>query len=102
MSKTFYLNNPSLHSLPRFVWRTKNILVGIGQYVGVLFVIMVAIDLHGHRFEVYTLVLEILDNVDMVMGIKNVYEIERIISTRYSFLHFLNRLTPFLPRTEVF
>ena len=48
----------------------KNILVGNGQYIGVLFVIPVVIDLHRHRLEVCTLVSEIHDNVDMVMGIK--------------------------------
>ena len=70
MSKTFYLNYPSLYSLPVFVSRTKNILVGSGQYVGVLFVIPIVINLYEHGFEVYTLVSEIHDNVGMVMGIK--------------------------------
>ena len=37
----------------------------------------------------------------MVMGIYNVYEIERIISTRDSCLHFLNRSIPFFPKVEV-
>ena len=31
VSKTFYLNSSSLHSLPKFVSRTSNILVGSGQ-----------------------------------------------------------------------
>ena len=39
MSKPFYLNGPPLHSLPKFVSKTNNILVGNGQYIGVLFVI---------------------------------------------------------------
>ena len=30
-----------------------------GQYVGVLFVIPVIVDEHGHRFEIFTLVSEI-------------------------------------------
>ena len=51
MSKTFYLNCPSLHSLPKFVSRAKYILVGKGQYVGV-FVITVVNNLQGPRFEV--------------------------------------------------
>ena len=37
----------------------------------------------------------------MVMGIKNMYEIEGVISTRDSCLHFLNRSIPFLPKTDV-
>ena len=56
VSKMFYLNCPSLHLLPKFVSKTKNIIVGNGQYVGVLFVIPIVINLQGHRFEVYTLV----------------------------------------------
>ena len=59
MSKTSHLNCPSLHSLPRFVLRTKNILVGNAEYIGVLFVILVIIDLNGYRFELHTLVSEI-------------------------------------------
>ena len=61
---------PLLDSLPKFVSRVKNILVGNGQHVVVLFVILVMVSLLGHRFKVYTLVSEICDNVDMVMGIK--------------------------------
>ena len=44
--------------------------MGNGQYAGVLFVIPVVIDIHGHRFEIYTLVSEIHENVDLVLGIK--------------------------------
>ena len=49
MSTTFYLNCPSLHSLPKFVSKAKHVLVGNGQYVGILFIIYVAINLLGHR-----------------------------------------------------
>ena len=100
MSKTYYLNCPSLHSLPNVVSKTKNILVGNGHYVGVLFVILVLINLQGRMFEVDTLVSEIHDNVEMVMGIKNVYEIG-VISTRDSCLHFLNRSISFFPKTDL-
>ena len=40
------------------------------------------------------------NNVDMMMGIKNVYEIEGINSTRDSCMHFWNRLIPFLPKMD--
>ena len=70
MSKTFYLNCPSLHSLPKLVLRKKNILVGNGQYVGILFVIPVVINLHEHKFEAYTLVSEIHVTVIIVMCVK--------------------------------
>ena len=102
MSKTFYLNSPSLHSLPTFVLRMKNILVGNGVYVGVLLVILVVIDIHRYRFELYTLASEMHDNVDIVIGITDAHDIEGIISTKYLCLHFLRRLIPFFPTTEVF
>ena len=53
--------------------------MGNGQYVSVLFVIPVIIDIHGHRFEINTLVSEIHDNVDLVMGMKNIFELEGMI-----------------------
>ena len=70
MSKTFYLNSPLLHILPRFVWRIKNILVGNGQYEGGLFVSPTVIDLQEYRFEVYNLVSEVHDNVN-IMNIRD-------------------------------
>ena len=40
-----------------------------------LFVILVIIDVHRHRFDIYTLVSEIHEHVDLVLGIKNVFEL---------------------------
>ena len=50
--------------------------MGNGQYVSVLFVIPVIIDIHRQRFEIFTLVSKIHDNVDLVMGMKNIFELE--------------------------
>ena len=61
MSKTFYLNCPSLH-LYQNLCQGQNILDDNGQYVCVLFVIPVMINLHGDRFEMHTLDSEIHDN----------------------------------------
>ena len=35
--------------------------------------------LDGHRFEIFTLVSEIHDNVDLVMGMKNIFKLEGVI-----------------------
>ena len=70
MSKSFYICCKSLHSLPKFASKTQRIHVGNGQCVSVLFVIPVIIDVHGHRFEIYTLVFEIQENIDLVLSIK--------------------------------
>ena len=60
---------------------TQRIQVGNGQYVNVLFVIPVIIEIHGHRFEIFTLVSKIHDNVDLVMGMKNIFELEGMIDS---------------------
>ena len=69
--------------------------MGNGQYVSVLFVIPVIIDIHGHRFEIFTLVSEIHDNADLVMGKKNIFELEGIIDSQDSCFSFLRRSVPF-------
>ena len=101
MSKSYYLKCKSLHKLPKFASKMQRIQVGNGQYVGVLFVIPVIIEINEHRFEVFTLVSEIFDNVDMVLGIKNLFEIEGVIDTRESSFRFLSRSIPIFPREQV-
>ena len=99
-SKSHYLRCKSLHSLPKFASKTQRIHIGNGQYVSVLFFIAIAIDIHGHRFEISTLVSEILENVDLVLGIKNIFELEGIINSRESCFSFLNRSVPFFPNKQ--
>ena len=67
--------------MPKFEPTTQSIQVGNGQYEAVLFVMLVIIEIHGHLFEVFTLVSEIHDNVDLVLGMKNAYELEGIVDT---------------------
>ena len=97
MSKLYYLWCKTLHALPKFTSNTQRIQVGNGQYVSVLFVIPAIIDIHRHRFEILTLVSEIHDNVDLVMGMKNIFELEGVIDSRESCFSFLSRLIPFFP-----
>ena len=75
MSKSYYLRCKSLHNLPKFASKTKRIQVGNGQYVGVLFVIPIIVEINKHRLEVFMLVSEIFDNVDMVLSIKNLFKL---------------------------
>ena len=90
MSKSYYLRCKTLHSLPKFSSNTQRIQVGNGQYINVLFVIPVIINIHGHRFEIFTLVSKIHDNVDLVMGMKNNFELEGVIDSRDSCFSFLS------------
>ena len=81
MSKSHYLHCKSLHSLPKFASKMQRIQVGNGQYVSILFIMPIIIYIHGHRFEIYTLVSEIHENVDIVLGIKNVFKLEGVINS---------------------
>ena len=56
MSKSYYMQCKSLHALPKFASTTQRVQVGNGQYVSVIFVIPVIVDIHGHRFEAFMLV----------------------------------------------
>ena len=58
-------------------------------------------DIHGHRFEIYTLLSEIHKNVDLVLGIKNVFKLEGVINSRDCCLKFLNRSVPIYPEKEI-
>ena len=80
MSKSFYMHCKSLHTLPKFAATMQRIQVGNGQCISVLFIIPVIIEVHGHRFEIYTLVSELHENVDLVLGIKNVFELKGVIN----------------------
>ena len=47
------------------------------------------------------LVSEIFDNVDMVLGIKNLFELEDVIDSRESCFRFVSRSIPIYPREQV-
>ena len=81
MSKSYYLYCKSLLLLLKIASKTQRIQVGNRQFVGALFIIPIIIDIDGCRFEIYTLVLEIYKNVDLVIGIKNIFELEGIIDS---------------------
>ena len=98
MSKSYYMCCKSLHSLPKFTSQTQRIQVGNGQFVSVLFIIPVITDVHKHRFKIYTLVSEIQENVDLVLGIKNVFKLEGVINSHDCCFKFLNRSLPIFPK----
>ena len=91
MSKSYYLQCKTLHALPKCSSNTQRIQVGNGQYVSVLSVIPVIVDIHRHRFEIFTLVSKIHDNVDLVIRMKNIFELEGVIDSRESCFSFISR-----------
>ena len=101
MSKSFYKHCKSLHSLPKFASKTQRIQEGNGQFVSVLYIIPVIREVHGHRFEIYTLVSEIYENIDLVLEIKNMFELEGVINSWDCCFKFLNRSLPLFPKEQV-
>ena len=91
----------SLHTLPKFAATTQKIQVGNGQCIGILFTIPVIVEIHGHRFKIYTLVSEIHENIDSGLGIKNVFELEGVINSRDCRFEFLNKSVPIYPEKEI-
>ena len=101
MSKSYYLRCKALHDLPKFASKTQRIQVGNGQYVSILFMILVIVEICGHRLEVFILVSEIFDNVDMILGIKNILELEGVIDSHESCFRLLSRSIHIFPREQV-
>ena len=81
MSKAYYMQCKSLHSLPNFTLKAHRIQVGNGQFGSGLFITPVIVDIHGHRFEINTLVSKIHENIDLVLGIKNIFGLKGIINS---------------------
>ena len=53
MLKSYYLKCKVLHGLPKFASKTQRIQVGNGQYVGVLFVIPVIVEIWSQTRSVH-------------------------------------------------
>ena len=102
MSKSHYLHCKSLHLLPKYISKTQRIQVRNGQFISVLFIILIIVDIHGHKFEIYTLVSEIHENLDSVLCMKNIFKLEGIINSHNCCFSFLSRSIPFFPKEHSF
>ena len=65
------------------------------------FVIPIIVDMQDHRLEIYTLVSEIYENVDLVLGIKNVFELEGVINSQECCIGSLNRSILLFPKEKI-
>ena len=72
--------------------------MGNGQFASILFIIPVIIDVHRHRLKIYTIDSEIHENVNLVLGIKNVFKLEGVINSQDCCFKFLNRSLPIFPK----
>ena len=82
LSKRFYDSNPVLHDMPKFVTTCTGIRIGNGSIVPALFVIPILFMTCGHTFEIFTIVAEIDDDMDLVFGFENMVETEGMLNTR--------------------
>ena len=94
MSRAYFERNKILHGLPRLKSTIKSLRVGNGSEVNAHFVIPVLLKIAGHKFEIYALVSEIQPTIDLVLGMKNIHELEGELSPRNSEFSFLNRAIP--------
>ena len=72
LSKKFYDSNPVLHDMPKFVRICTEIRIGNGSIVQALFVTPLLFISCGLTFQIFTIVAEIDDDIDLVFGFKNV------------------------------
>ena len=94
MSRAYFERNKILHNLPRLKSTIRSLRVGNGNEVSAHFVIPVLLKIAGHKFEIYALVSDIQPSIDLVLGMKNMHEIEGELSPRNSEFRFLNRAVP--------
>ena len=69
--------------------------------VPALFVIPVLFKACGHTFEIFTIVAEIDDDMDLVFGFKNMVETEGMLNTRTGEYDFIGRSTPIFPQNDL-
>ena len=101
LSKKYYDANQSLHKLPKFSTNCTGIKIGNGSVIPTLFVIPVQFMTHGHMFEIYTIVAEIDDGMDLVFGFKNMAETEGRLNTRTGEYDFIGRSIPVYPQNDL-
>ena len=101
LSKKFYDSNPVLHDMPKFVTTCTGIKIGNESIVPALFVIPIPFMTCGHIFEIFTIVAEIDDDMDLVFGFKNMVETEGMLNTRTGEYDFIGRSIPIFPQNDL-
>ena len=66
MSKSFYMANTSLHTLPKCSTTSKGMIAGNGQLIPVMFIIPVTCSIQDHVFEISTMVADIHEGIEEV------------------------------------
>ena len=101
MSKGFYEKTEYLHRIPKMRSTCTGIKIGNGAVIPVEFVFPVQIMIQGHLFEIYTIVAALHESIDLVIGMKNMVELEGILNTRTSSFDFLSHSIPIYPQNDL-
>ena len=101
LSKKFYDSNPVLHDMPKFVTTYTGIRIGNGSTAQALFLIPLLFMSCGHTFEIFTIVAEIDDDMDLVFRFKTMTETEGKLITRTGEYDFIGRSIPIFPQNDV-
>ena len=101
LSKKFYYANRTLHKLPKFGTTCTGIKIRNGSIIPTLFVIPIQFMTHGHIFEIYTIVAEIDDGMDLVFAFKNMTETKGKLNTRTGEYDFIGRSIPVYPQNDL-
>ena len=97
LNLNFFNRTPRLQELPHFTTSCPGITMGNGAVVPAKFIIPLTFMTHGHIFEIYTIVCDIGDNLDLVFEMKNMTETEGIVNARTSTYDFLGHSIPIFP-----
>ena len=87
--------------MPKFVTTCTGIRIANGSIVQALFVIPLLFMSCGHTFEIFTIVAEIDDDMDLVFGSKNMTETEGMLNTRIGDYDFIGRSIPIFPQHDL-
>ena len=101
MSKGFYEQTEYLHRIPKMKSSCTGIKIGNGTVIPVDFVFPVQIMIQAHLFEIYTIVVALHESIDVVIGMKNMVELDRILNTRTSSFDFLSCSIPIYPLNDL-
>ena len=101
MPKSFYMANTSLHTLPKLSTSSKGIIVGNGWLVPVMFIIPITCSIQDCVFEIFTMVADVHEGIDLVFGLRNMTEIEGEISTKTGSFKFLKKSIPIYPKDNL-
>ena len=101
LSNKFYDSNPVLHDMSKFVTTCTGSRIGNGSIVQALFVIPLLFISCGHTFEIFTIVAEIVDDMDLVFVFKNMTETEGMLNTRTGEYDFIGRSIPVFPQNDL-